>query len=204
MIENLPFIDQFPYAGLVFLFFLGTLGFPFPEDAILMLCGFLTAQKILKPLPAFLVVYLSLLMTDFSLYLAGMKYGRKVIEHKRFQRILSSHRLSKVEKQFQEWGVLIVFLGRHLLGLRSQLFLAAGILRMSSIKFLLTDAASALITISLTGGIGYMGGKNFDGLRKIILRVDSLGTLLGGTAIASTLVLMYFKKRSGPKSNDRR
>ena len=41
--------------------FLGGIGLPFPEDTPLILSGFLTSQGIIKPLPAFLVIYPGLL-----------------------------------------------------------------------------------------------------------------------------------------------
>ena len=46
-------------------------------------------------------------------------------------------------------GYLVVFFGRHLLGFRAQIFLVAGVMRMSAIKFLIADAISALFTIGL-------------------------------------------------------
>ena len=60
---------HFPYAGLLLLLFLGETGFPFPEDATLLLSGFLIAHKLTKFVPTLLVVYGGLLLTDFSLYL---------------------------------------------------------------------------------------------------------------------------------------
>src|SRR4030066_1330408 len=85
MLELGPFINHFPYLGIFLLLILGGIGLPFPEDATLLLGGFLMAHYVIKPLPAFLVVYSGLLITDFSLYLVGKTYDRKITEHKRFQ-----------------------------------------------------------------------------------------------------------------------
>ena len=159
MLENTLLIHQFPYLGLFLLLVLGTLGLPFPEDGILLLSGFLTAHHVIRPLPAFLVVYSGLLMTDFLLYSVGKKYGRRIVEHKRFQKILTANRLAKLEEKFKRWGALVVFFGRHLLGLRAQIFLVAGVMRMPWKKFLIVDATSALLTITLWGGLGYVGWK---------------------------------------------
>jgi len=59
---------------------------------------------VIKPLPAFLVVYSGLFITDFSFYLVGKKYGRRIVEHKRFHKIISPNRLSKLEEKFSKWG----------------------------------------------------------------------------------------------------
>src|SRR4030066_1119859 len=89
MFESAPFVNHFPYLVIFLLLILGGVGLPFPEDATLLLGGFLMAHYVIKPLPAFLVVYSGLLITDFSLYLVGKKYGRRVVEHKRFRKIIS-------------------------------------------------------------------------------------------------------------------
>ena len=74
---------------------------PFPEDATLILSGLLVAHEAITPLPTFLTVYAGLLASDFFLYLVGKKYGRMVVEHKKFQKMISSDRLSKLEGKFK-------------------------------------------------------------------------------------------------------
>ncbi len=195
MIETIPFIEHFPYLGLFILMILGTLGLPFPEDGILLLSGFLTAQDVIRPLPTFLIIYSGLLMTDFLLYSAGRKYGRRLVEHKRFQEILTNERLAKLEEKFKRWGGLVVFFGRHLLGLRAQIFLVAGLMRMSWKKFLIVDGISALLTIALWGGLGYMGGNHVDTLRRNIASIEQIVMLIFAILIGSILVVVYLKKR---------
>ena len=195
MLEADTLIQQFPYVDLFILLVLGTLGLPFPEDGILLLSGFLIAHDVINPLPAFLVVYSGLLVTDFLLYSAGKKYGRRIVEHKRFQRILTAGRLAKLEIKFKRWDALVIFFGRHLLGLRAQIFLAAGVMRMSWKKFLIVDATSALLTITLWGGLGYWGGNNIQALRKEITSIEQMVIVILATLVGSILLFKYFKKR---------
>jgi membrane protein DedA with SNARE-associated domain len=163
-------VESFPYAGLLLLLFLGEIGLPFPEDTTLILAGFLAAQGITELIPTLLVVYLGLLMTDFSLYFVGKKYGRKLLEHRKLKKILSPDRLSWLEQKFERWGVWVVLAGRHLIGIRAQIFLAAGVSRMSSIKFFLADALSAILTVSIMVGIGYFGGNSIQALKRGVTR----------------------------------
>ena len=193
MFENTLLIYQFPYIGLFLLLVLGTLGLPFPEDGILLLGGFLSAHDVIKPFPAFLVVYSGLLMTDFLLYSIGKRYGRRIVEHKRFQKILTSDRLGKLENKFKKWGALVVFFGRHLLGLRAQIFLVAGVMRMSWKKFLIVDAASALLTIMSWGGLGYWGGNNIQVLRRDILSIEHTVIVILAILLVSGVIIKYFK-----------
>ncbi len=159
-------IHHFPYVGLFVLLVLGVIGFPFPEDAILILCGFLIASGVVKPTPALIVVASGMLMTDYFLYYVGRKYGRKVVAHRRFRKIISARREVRLEKIFRRWGVLAILLGRHLVGLRSQIFLVAGILRMPRARFVLADAASSIVTMTIMVGAGYWGGSTLDLIKK--------------------------------------
>jgi membrane protein DedA with SNARE-associated domain len=195
MLENTLLIHQFPYLGLFLLLVLGTLGLPFPEDGILLLSGILTAHHVIRPLPAFFVVYSGLLMTDFLLYSAGKRYGRRIVEHRRFQKIITANRLSKLEEKFKRWGILAVFFGRHLLGLRAQIFLVAGVTRMSWKKFLIVDGTSALFTITLWGGLGYLGRNSIQALRRDITNIEQIVIIILAILLGSVLLFKYFKKR---------
>jgi membrane protein DedA with SNARE-associated domain len=195
MLDTIPFMEHFPYLGLFSLLILGTLGLPFPEDSILLLTGFLAARHQIKPLQAFLAVYSGLLITDFLLYSVGKKYGRKLVEHKRFEKILTAGRLAKLEEKFERWGALVVFFGRHVLGLRAQVFLVAGVSKMSWKKFLLADGASAFITIALWGGLGYVGGNHIDTLRRNITNIEFVVVVILAILVGGVLFFRYLKKR---------
>ena len=195
MVEATTLIEQFPYIGIFILLILGEIGLPFPEDGTLILSGFLIAQKVTKPLPTIIVVYCGLLLTDFSLYWVGKKYGRKVIEHKRFRRILSAERLSTLEEKFKKWGIYVVFVGRHFLGIRAQIFLAAGVMRMSTLKFIMADAASAIFTMTLMVGIGFLGGNSIQILQKDLKRIEQLGFLILAILFTGWMIYKYFRNR---------
>jgi membrane protein DedA with SNARE-associated domain len=62
----------------------------------------------MKPVPEFLVIYPGLLMTDFFLYWVGKKYGRMVVKHKRFRRMIFPDRLLKLEEKFKKRDVILM------------------------------------------------------------------------------------------------
>ncbi len=193
MLEVTALVDQFPYIGIFLLLILGGIGLPFPEDATLILSGFLVAHGAITPLPTFLTVYAGLLASDFFLYLVGKKYGRMVVEHKRFQKIISPDRLSKLEEKFKKGDVWVILIGRHFLGLRAQIFLVAGVMRMPAITFLIADATTALLTIALMGGIGYAGGNSIQILKKDLTRFEHIAIVVLMILFAGWLVFKYFK-----------
>jgi len=195
MLEATTLVEHSPYAGILILLILGEIGLPFPEDATLILSGFLMSQRVTKPLPTLIVVYCGLLMTDFSLYWFGKKYGRGVIEHKRFRRILSADRLLTIEEKFKKWGIYVVFVGRHFLGIRAQVFLVAGVMRMSTLKFILADAASAILTMTLMIGLGFLGGNSIQVLHKNLNRIEHIGILIVVILFTAWILYNYFRNR---------
>ena len=195
MYEIATLIDRFPYFGIFILLVLGDIGLPFPEDTTLLLSGFLISQDVIKPLPGFLIIYPSLLLTDFFLYWIGKKYGHQVVTHRRFHKIISPERLSKLEEKFKKWGIFVVFIGRHFVGVRAQVFLAAGVMRMSAIKFLLADGVSAILTVTLMVGIGYLGGNSIQVLKKDVTRIGHVAIVIFLILLAALIFFAYFKNR---------
>lgn len=193
MLEVTALVDHFPYVGIFALLILGGIGLPFPEDATLILSGFLVAHEVVKPLQTFLIVYSGLLASDFFLYLVGKKYGRMIVEHKKFRRIISSDRLLMLEEKFKKRDVWVILIGRHFLGLRAQIFLVAGVMRMPAIKFLMADAVTAILTIALMGGIGYMGGNSIQILKKDLTRIEHIAIIVLVVLFACWIIYVYFK-----------
>ncbi len=155
---------------------LGGVGVPiFPEDGTFILCGFLTHAQAVKLFPAFLVVYAGALLADVIIYAFGRKYGRKIVTHRWFHRFLSPQKFSILEEKFNKRGSLFILFGRHILGVRVQLFLVSGIMKMPFGKFLRVDALTLMLTIAIWTAVGY-GGGHF--LGNIDLHQSKMQTVL--------------------------
>ena len=196
MPEYSQFLQHFSYPGLFILLILGGIGLPFPEDAVLILSGFFIAHNMMKPVPTILTIYAGLMVADYFLYSMGKKYGRMIVTHKRFQRIVSPDKLAKMEKRFQEKGSLVILIGRHIVGLRAQLLIAAGIMRMPATKFLLADGITSIFTIVLMVGAGYAGGNSLQVIRSDFSRIEHVAIVLLVIVLSLYIVLRYFKSRS--------
>ncbi len=189
---------HFPAVGLFVLLVLGGLGFPFPEDATLILCGVLIATGVVKPLAGLIASYAGLISMDLFLFHIGKKYGTKVTSAKRFSKILTQERLLKLEQKFSRWGIFFLVIGRQLVGLRAQIFLACGTLRMPSFKFLAADMASALITMAIMVGIGYAGGNSINSLSRNIHRIGDAAVVLVVVSIFFFFFYKYVKRGRTP------
>jgi membrane protein DedA with SNARE-associated domain len=196
MVDFGTIIQHFTYFGIFCLLILGGLGLPFPEDGVLIVSGFLIAHGIIKLIPALLIIYSSLLLADFILYSIGKKYGTTIIEHKKFSKIVSAATISKFEDIFIRWGALVVFFGRHFVGFRAPIFLISGIVSIPCLKFLIADGLSAIFTISVMLGLGYVGGNTLQLLRKDITRIDHILFLVLFLFVAAWFTLRYFRDRT--------
>jgi membrane protein DedA with SNARE-associated domain len=188
------FVLQYSYFGLFGLLVLGALGFPFPEDLVLILTGALIADGTVKAVPAVIVVYIGLLITDSFLYYLGRKFGVRVVRFKMFRRILPEDRLLRLEAAYSRSGIWFILLGRHFIGMRTKLFLVSGIMRMPYLKFLATDGFTSVLTLALMLYIGYMGRENWENIKAFAYQNYYLA-LPAGAAVLIVVILFYIRRR---------
>lgn len=188
-------LQHAPLAALFALLVLGGIGLPFPEDGTLILTGVLIANGTIHAPLSLAVVYAGVLIGDLLLYHMGRKFGRQIVTHRRFRHLLPEVRLVSLEDRFRRSGFLFVLVGRHVIGLRAQVFLVAGIVRMPVATFLAADALSALGTLAVMIGIGYAGGSSLDVLRKDLTRIEHLAVAAVAAAAAVLLLIRYVRSR---------
>jgi membrane protein DedA with SNARE-associated domain len=164
-------IGHFHYLGLFLLLIIGGIGFPFPEGGTLILCGLLISTNVIKPIYTLVIAYSGVLIGDFLFYSFGRKYGRMIITHRIFRKILSPKRLDMLADKFNEWGILFIFIGGRLIG---EIFLVAGILKMPRLKFIIIDALSSLFTVAIWIGLGYVGGHTLQIIRADVARIEHI------------------------------
>ena len=94
----------------------------------------------------------------------------------------------------------MIFLGRHVWGLRAQIFLVAGVMKMSAIKFLMADGIAAFFTIALWGGIGYLGGNSLQVLKKDVTRIEHIGVVVLVLLLFGGIIFRYFRNNRKSKT----
>jgi membrane protein DedA with SNARE-associated domain len=130
------------------------------------------------------------LIADLIIYAFGRKYGRMVVQHKWFRRFLSPERLGELEDKFKKKGILFILFGRHFIGLRVQIFLVSGVLRMHPLKFFITDAFTVTFTIAVMVSIGYLGGHNLKDIGIDIRKIEHVAIFL---FVTFSLFYLFFK-----------
>lgn len=188
--DSYSIIERFSYLGLFILLILGGLGVPlFPEDLILIACGILISVGIIKPIPAIVIAYAGLVISDSMLYWIGRKFGRRIVTNPKFSKIISPSKFLIIEKKFQRHSILIMLLGRLLVGFRTQVFILAGITKVRWLKFILIDSFGSATVLAVMVTAGYMGGKFLESVKRGIVYMEYV---VGFLVIIALILLIIF------------
>ncbi|MHB8174056.1 MAG: DedA family protein, partial [Nitrospirota bacterium] len=117
--------------------------------------------------------------------------------HRAFRSIVNEARMEKVRGWFHRWGNSLVFFGRHLIGVRAQVFLCAGVFKVSAGRVLLYDSLSALIGVPLMIFLGYFFGKNFHLLKDRVV----FWQWTAGLVVIAAATLYFIFRRIRSKNN---
>lgn len=62
-------------------------------------------------------------------------------------------------------------------------------------KFLIADGASAILTVTLMIGIGYLGGESIQVLKQDVTRTEHIVIVSVMILVTLAVIFMYFKNR---------
>jgi len=107
--------------------------------------------------------------------------------------------VDRIERNFQKYGVLILLFARVLPGIRSPIFITAGIMRLPLQRFLLADGIYAIPGVSLLFFLAYWFGNQFRDLvewaeRDIVDRMRPL-IILSAIVAVGVYFLVHFLRR---------
>lgn len=175
---------------------LGSIGLPLPEDAALLAAGVLVQRGAVHPLVAVAVVMIGVLGGDAVLFFAGRRLGPAAYQRKVFQKILPPERRIKIERAYERYGGRLVFLARHVAGLRAAVFAMAGIHGMRPRRFLAWDAAAACISIPFVMSLGYFGAAHVDRMRAGMALAHHYILLAVAVAVLAFITWRHVRVRS--------
>lgn len=186
MLERLLAIGSIPLLVLALL--AAGLGIPIPEDPVLLAAGVLAHRRY----PWWLVlpiVYGAVVSADCILYALARRVGEPLLSHWPFRVFATRARRLRVRWLFARHGSRVVFVGRHLAGLRAVVFILAGIERMPFGAFLLWDALAAVITVPAVFGLGYLFSAHVAEVQAGVARTEHwIAAILGLAAFIGWLV----------------
>ena len=150
------FLNHGSYLGIFLFMVLTGAGLPVPEEVAIVAAGVLSSHGEIDPWLAFTALLAGGLAGDCVMYWIGHHFGRAVIrEHRWWAHYVTPEREARIEILLYRHGLKMLFVARFLVGLRSPVYLAAGILRLPFRKFLLFDLLCATAVIGTFFGLSY-------------------------------------------------
>lgn len=175
----------------------GGLGVPLPEDAALLAAGALIAADSVSLPVALAVAFAGVLGGDLVLFLVARRLGPSVLERTWLRRLLPPARRARIERLYERHGGRLVFIARHVAGLRAAAFVMAGLQRMRVRTFCAWDALAACISVPLVIGLGYAGAQHLDRVRRDLAWTErTVLAVLVLAALVAVSIWTYASKRN--------
>jgi membrane-associated protein len=131
------------YTILVGLFFLAFI----QEDSAVVSGALLGSNNVFPYWQTFAACFLGMWVSDIGIYLIMKLGGRRVLESRWAQRLLPLPKIDRASRWFDRYGGFTLIFSRLVLGTRTALLIASGLLKYPTTKFLI---------VSSTGAIGWL------------------------------------------------
>lgn len=166
------------------------LGLIVPGETVVIACGFLASQGVLDVGDVIVVAILGAILGDSIGYEIGRHLGRPwLLRHGRWI-ALTPRRLQRVDAFFERHGGKAVLLGRFVGIVRALAPFVAGSSRMPYRRFLLYNAAGAIVWAPAAVLLGYWLGEGWRLAERWLGRVGAIGV-----AVAIVVVVLAWWRR---------
>jgi membrane protein DedA with SNARE-associated domain len=184
------------YLGIIGVLVLAGAGLPVPEELVVMVAAVTSQHGLLNPWLAWGACLVGAVAGDSVMYGIGYFFGRNLLRDRGWgSRWLTPAREQAMERLIARHGFKVFFLGRFLVGLRSPLYLTAGILRMPFQWFLLTDLSCALVVVTVFFGLGYIFAERIYGWLEWIQNAEMALTAMLVGAVGALALAWYWRRR---------
>jgi membrane protein DedA with SNARE-associated domain len=194
----LQHFNEYGYQGVFFALIAAGFGFPIPEELPVITAGILVGHEdtqlvwwIMLP-----VVMAGVVIGDGILYGVGRIWGHKLLDLAWVQRnFVPPDKRAEIENNFARRGIMVLLGARLLPGIRTPIFIMAGVLRVPFGRFLLADLVYAIPLVNVLFWLSYM---LTDQMLVIFNKVDEYRSLVAVailSGVAGALIQKYILGR---------
>jgi membrane protein DedA with SNARE-associated domain len=196
----LPIFTEYGYLAVFVMLLICGFGVPIPEDVTLVTGGVIAGLGYADVHTMFAVGMAGVLVGDGLVFTTGRLQGERVMRWRPVQRIMTPERFAAAQGAFARYGRWVMFVARFLPGLRTPVFLTAGITRRVSFgTWFLMDGLAALISVPIWVYLGYFGAQNWDWMFTILHRFQyGIFALLGVGLVVGGVI--WWRRRSAAKA----
>lgn len=183
-------LTHFGYAAVFAALAAAGLGVPIPEELTQLTAGALSHEGILDLRIALPVVWAGIIVGDTTLFLLARRHGPWLLDTRAARRVLTPERREKLERHFARHAFWTVAAARHTGGVRFAAFALAGASgNVRPATFVVADALSALLSVPLVVGAGYLFWHHLTEARRGV-RLVELAILAAAAAGIGILILV--------------
>ena len=188
--------------GVTLSLYMGGLGIPLPENALIIAGGYSIYQGICPVAVGIPLWYAALICGDITLFLlVRWLFSRVPFSHV-LDRFVRPEKLEKYKKAFSRHGGWTLFLARFTFGIRAAAYVAAGAANYPFRRFLVVDSASVGIQLFLFIGIGYYGSGQIEWAKAAIHEIAILLAIFALLSILVSIVAAVLIKRFAKQKTD--
>lgn len=184
------------YVAVFVVLMMSGFGIPLPEDISLVAGGVIAGLGYANVHVMVLVGLAGVLLGDVVMFLTGRHFGTRALRLRWVSYLLTPRRYAKVQHQYARYGNRVMFVARFLPGLRTAIYITAGMSqRVSFARFILFDGLAAAISVPFWVYLGYFGAENHQWLVAWVKRGESV--VLVGAVLVVALVAWFWWRRRG-------
>jgi membrane protein DedA with SNARE-associated domain len=174
-------LEHFGYLAVMALLVAGGVGVPLPEEVVQLAAGVLAHQGVLALWKVMLAAWVGVVAGDSMVYAIGRRHGERVLSSGLVSRVLTADRRERLRGHFERHAFLTVLAARHLGGVRAAVFALAGVHRVPYRTVVVADAISALVSVPVTVGLGFLFSRH-------VLQVERDMRVVQGAIVAVAVV----------------
>ncbi|NII11380.1 DedA family protein [Oleiagrimonas sp. C23AA] len=196
LLERLvSFFADHGYAAVFMALLVCGMGVPIPEDVTLVAGGIIAGLGHANVHVMFGVTMAGVLIGDATMFMLGHHFGVRMLDWRPVAWLITPERYASAQRKFERYGNRMLFTARFLPGMRTAVYVSAGLThRVSIVRFVALDGLAALISVPIWVYLGYFGADNHAWLMKWIHRGQTgLWVALG--AIVLIVAGIYLKRR---------
>ena len=192
MLDTLfAYFERYGYFVVFFGVMLENAGVPVPGETILLAAGFFAAQGHFHLWMVIAIAACGAMLGDNAGYAVGRRVGRVALARYGPYILLTSKRLTKLDKFFARHGDKTILFARFVTGLRVFAALFAGAARMPWRTFVSYNMVGAIIWAIAIALLGFFFGQSWELLHRWIGRAG----FIAGLAVLLVILLVYVWRR---------
>lgn len=206
MLDNLTLlVEDYGYLAVFIGMFFEGLCIPVPSEIVMGFAGFMVYQGKFSLTGAILSGWLGSFAGSCTIYYVARKGGRQFLYRYCHLVRLSPAHLDVIGEWFHRFGPPLIIPWRQIPVLRTKISIAAGLLDLKPLVFVLNTAVGIVVWCTLSVSLGYYFGQNW------MLFVDffsRLGTfvvvaIVVAAVVGAVVLFLYLRRRRKTKEEGR-